>query len=270
MSSEFLVDGPWSTSHLDDPHVVFLDTRSATDYWKGHLPGARHFDASLLSHYDTSPAGLATLATQYAAIFSLLGLGGGERVVVYEDRSDSRAARAAWLLEYLGHDAVSLLDGGLNAVRDVALTAAAKAYAPRPFEARPRPELIATASDIQARLGQPRYRILDTRRAAEYSGHERRAKRAGAIPGALHRNYVDNIDEQGRFKSPGELRAAYEALGFNQDDEIVAYCGGGARAAHSYYALRLAGFKRPANYTGSWGEWGNRDDLPVETHPATR
>ncbi|SDV50805.1 sulfurtransferase [Chitinasiproducens palmae] len=264
MSVGLLVDGDWVKAHRHDPDVVLLDVRSLSDYWSGHLPEARPFDPMTLSHYDTSASGLATLAGQYSYIFSLLGIDGSERVVVYENRSDARAARAAWLLEYLGHQAVSILDGGLGSVRDPALTTEVPRYAPKQFVARQRDALVASADEVRARLAEPGVHFVDTRRAAEYYGEEKRAKRIGAIPGAVHRDYTDNIDRHGRFKPASDLRAAYEAFGFKTGDDVIAYCGGGARAAHTYYALRLAGFAAPRNYTGSWGEWGNRDDLPVE------
>jgi thiosulfate/3-mercaptopyruvate sulfurtransferase len=250
--------------HSRDPGVVLLDVRPAAAYWKGHLGGARNLDVGLYAHYDTSPAGLNILADQYAALFSLLGLSGEEHVIVYEERVDSRAARAAWLLEYLGHESVSMLDGGLNALEETKLTAIAGSYAPRWFRPRPKPLAVASAQEIQSRLGEPGFRVLDARRAAEYFGEEKRARHAGAIPGAAHRDYADNIDAEGRFLRPEELRQAFERLGLSPDDEVVTYCGGGVRAAHAYYALKLAGFKTPRNYTGSWGEWGNRDDLPIQ------
>ena len=266
MSTDFLVDAAWVTKHLNGANdkVVFLDTRPAADYWAGHLPGARHFDASLLTTDNTSADGLARLVSQYSYLFSLLGLDGSERVVVYENRSDTRAALAAWLLEYLGHEAVSLLDGGLGALSGLTLETIAQSYTPRFFKARPQNLLAAGAEDISAHLHQAGHRVLDTRRAAEYYGEEKRARRSGAIPGAVHRNYADNIGADGRYKPANEIKAAYQALGLTTDEDIVAYCGGGARAAHTYHALKLAGFKSPRTYLGSWGEWGNRDDLAIE------
>ncbi len=128
-----------------------------------------------------------------------------------------------------------------------------------------RPEILATYERVWERLGNPGVRIFDVRSEAEYYGENVRARRGGAIPGAIIRDWVLNLGADGRFKSAAELKAAFAQLGFSPDQEIVTYCQGGYRAAHAYYALRLAGFNQVSNYLGSWAEWGNREELPIET-----
>jgi thiosulfate/3-mercaptopyruvate sulfurtransferase len=108
--------------------------------------------------------------------------------------------------------------------------------------------------------------ILDTRSDGEYCGTTVRAARGGAIPGAVHLEWTNNLGPGGAFKPAAELKDMYERAGVTPDCEVVTYCQGGYRAAHSYLALRLAGYPRVRNYVGSWKEWGDRVDLPIE-HP---
>src|SRR5262249_52130465 len=106
--------------------------------------------------------------------------------------------------------------------------------------------------------------IVDARSRAEYTGELVRAARGGAIPRAVHLEYTANLTSDGRYRSPVELRGMYEALGVTPDREAITYCQGGYRAAQSWIALREAGYPRVRSYVGSWNEWGNRLDVPVE------
>jgi thiosulfate/3-mercaptopyruvate sulfurtransferase len=186
-------------------------------------------------------------------------------VVVYDEQSGIRAARAFWFLEYFGHPRVQVLDGGFNAWTRAALPATREA-APPPkstWSGTPQNTTIATWRDVHERLGDPGVVLLDTRSAGEHDGTVVRAKRGGAIPGAVNVEWTRNLGPDGAFKPAAELRAMYEAVGITADKEVITYCQGGYRAAHGYLALRLLGYPRVRNYTGSWKEWGDREDLPV-------
>jgi thiosulfate/3-mercaptopyruvate sulfurtransferase len=121
---------------------------------------------------------------------------------------------------------------------------------------------------VRAALGSKDAVILDTRTDGEYCGTTVRAKRGGAIPGAVHIEWTHNLTPAGDFKPASALRAMYERAGVTPDREVIAYCQGGYRAAHSYVALRLLGYPRVKSYVGSWKEWGDREDLPIETPAA--
>ena len=262
-TAQYLVDGTWLRAHQGDGAVVLIDTRPQADYWNGHLEGARHFDPFPFHHSDTSEAGLRNFNEQLAWIFSMIGITGNETAVFYEENSGMRATRGAWALEYMGHPAVRMLDGGLK-LAGTNLTTTAPVVKIANYAGQPCADAIASYTYIVERLGNPATQIFDVRTDEEYYGERVRAKHGGAVPGAIHREWVQHLDQRGAFKSPTQLRHEFARLGLDPEREIIPYCQGGYRSANAYIALRIAGYTRVRNYLGSWGEWGNHDDLPID------
>jgi len=249
---------------LQDLRVI--DTRQAELYAQGHIPGAIHFDLFGVSLIDTAPAPLKAFMSMIAHLFELRGVTLDTEVVFYEDNSGMRAARGLWFLEYFGHRRVAVLDGGILAWKKAGYPMATAAVPPKNarFDVAEQRSLLATYEDVLNSLDDKEARIVDTRSDDEYMGRNIRAARGGAIPGAVHLEWTHNLDAEGKYKPEAELRRMYETLGVTPEKEAIPYCQGGYRAAHTYLALRLIGFPKVRNYLGSWKEWGDRLDLPIE------
>lgn len=250
----------------DSSRLLVLDLRPPDAYVGGHVPGAFHLDLWGVSLVNTDPAPLEAFMWMIEHVLALHGVDASTPIVVYDDQSGVRAARAFWFLEYFGHPSVRVLDGGFGAWTRAGL--------PVTCDARPAPmtewtgsresSTLATWRDVHAALGGPGTVIVDTRSDGDYCGTTVRARRGGAVPGAVHIEWTRNLTPAGEFKPATELREMYEHAGVTADREVITYCQGGYRAAHAYLALRLLGYPRVRNYVGSWKEWGDREDLPVE------
>jgi thiosulfate/3-mercaptopyruvate sulfurtransferase len=251
---------------LGSDSLCLIDVRPAEDFARGHLPGAVHFDLFGLSLVDTTDAPLKAFMHMIHHIFELRGVSESKEVVFYENNSGMRAARGLWFLHYFGHPSTRILDGGMKAWEAAGFATTTEVTSPKGtgFKIGERREVLATAADVLQSLNRKDTSILDTRSRAEYLGTQIRAARGGAIPGAIHIEWTDNLDASGKFKPDTELQAMYGGAGIMADKEVISYCQGGYRAAHSYLALRLIGFPKVRNYIGSWKEWGDRTDLPIE------
>jgi thiosulfate/3-mercaptopyruvate sulfurtransferase len=262
-----LIDPAELTQRMRTRSVVVLDARPASAFAAAHLPGAVHLDVFGMSLIDTRPAALKAFEWMVQHLFELRGVTRERPVVVYEEDSGMRAARIVWLLELFGHLDARLLDGGIRRWRAEGgpLTRDAEEPAATTLVVERHPERLATVEDVVAALARPDVTILDTRSRAEYTGELVRAARGGAIPGAVHLEWTRNLAPDGCYRPAGELRTMYARVGVTPEREVITYCQGGYRAAQSYIALVLAGFPRVRSYLGSWGEWGNRVDLPIAT-----
>jgi thiosulfate/3-mercaptopyruvate sulfurtransferase len=268
--------------HIGDPKWVIVDCRfdlgdtswGEAEYAVGHIPGARyaHLDRDL-SGEKTGTNGRHPLPTidQMAARFGALGVGPDTQVVVYDAETGMHAARLWWMLRFMGHDAVALLDGGFAAwTREAGqLDAATPPVSAVLFVANPRPEWVLGVADVEA-LAEPASSsavLIDARSPERFRGiGETLDKVGGHIPGARNYFFQANLGSDKRFKGPDELRAQWTAvLQGARPKDVVMYCGSGVTACHNLLAMELAGLGGARIFPGSWSEWSADPKRPVET-----
>ena len=269
----YLIDARTLAARLGQ--VTLLDLRPAEDFSLGHIEGSRHLDLYGVSLNDSSEAPLNAFLAIFRTLFGARGVSQDKPVVVYDHETGERAARALWLLAVLGHPEVGILDGGTRAWTAaggtlVRLTQAPPPADPRqapptapPYKGAPKLELLATRFDVHRAIGDAQTVIVDVRRESEYRGTERRARRAGTIPGTVHLFWREHLDGHGALRPAEEIRALYASKGVTPDKTVIPVCQGGYRSANTFLALKSLGYPRVRNYVSSWGEWGNRDDSQI-------
>ena len=276
---EPIVTTEWLAKHLSDPdlrvvdgtwHMPHLKRDPRAEFEAAHVPGAVFFDIDAIADRTTTLPHMLPTAEQFGAAVGALGIGNGDRVVVYDVRGVVSAARVWWTFRAFGHDAIAVLDGGLGAWRAEGrpVESGPGRPTPRPFTARRRPELVRDVEAMRANIGTRAAQVLDARSAGRFAGTEpepRAGLRGGHIPGSLNLPYETLYRPDGTLKPPDELRGIVTAAGIDLGRPVVTTCGSGVTASVLALALYLIGRHDVAVYDGSWSEWGSRSDTPVET-----
>jgi len=275
-----LVSAETLAQHLADSHWLIVDCRfdltqpaaGEAAYGAGHIPGAiyAHLDRDLSSPI-TPTTGRHPLPDpeRFAATLSRWGVGADTQVIAYDADNGMYASRLWWLLRWVGHRAVAVLDGGLKAwaAAKLPISTEIPARSPTQFQARPDRDLWLDADQVQARVQQADWRLLDARAPERFLGKvEPLDKVAGHVPGARNHPFSTNLTSDGRFGAPEELRRRYEQSQAGvADDRTIVMCGSGVTACHLLLAMEVAGKPGARLYAGSWSEWIRNPQRGVAT-----
>mgnify|MGYP001209417724 FL=1 len=270
-----IVSVHWLHEHLRDDNVAVADCRfelghpdnGRLAYDRSHIPGAVYIDLErdmsgpVREHGGRHP--LPDLGT-FSLRMGELGIGNDTVVVAYDDQGGMMASRLWWMLRFLGHRNVYVLDGGFKAWVEAGYESDRQPARRRPkhFSPRVHTGMMISVQELRNRLGENGLVLIDSREASRYKGDsEPIDKRAGHIPGAVNRFWKDGLDEHGRWKPADQQAERFRDI--PRDAEIVVYCGSGVSACPNVLALKAAGYERVRLYLGSWSDWISYPDNPI-------
>jgi thiosulfate/3-mercaptopyruvate sulfurtransferase len=270
-----LVTTDWLAEHLGDEGIVVAEVDENPDlYDEGHIPAAvkLHWREDLQDPIERDVVDRET----FERLLGERGINNDTAVILYGDKNNWFAAYAYWYLKVYGHSDVRILDGGRQKWIDEGRELATDVPSPEPktYSAQERDESIRAYRDqVHEWLGEASRALVDVRSPGEYAGdliappgyEQEGAQRGGHIPTAASIPWASAVRDDGTFKSADELKELYGGKGITPEKEVTAYCRIGERSAHTWFVLReLLGYERVRNYDGSWTEWGNLVDVPIE------
>lgn len=277
-----LISAAQLVGHLDDPTLVVVDCRFNLDdvewgrreYASAHIPGA------VYAHVDEDMAGAKSGTNgrhplpdpeSFRRALGRMGISHASQVVAYDQDNGMYASRFWWMLRWMGHDAVAVLDGGMAAwlAEGQVVASGEERRARAEFSGEPRDGMLASGDDVASMVARPDWRVLDARAPERFRGEVEPLDRvAGHIPGARNHFFQSNLEADATFRSREALQASFEAvLGGTPADHVVAYCGSGVTACHNLLAMEHAGLHGARLYAGSWSEWSSNTSRPIATGP---
>jgi thiosulfate/3-mercaptopyruvate sulfurtransferase len=277
-----LVSTEWLAKHLDAPDVRIVDAsfylpaqkrEPKAEFAKQHIPDAVFFDIDEIADKSNPLPHMLPSPEQFAQQAAKLGLGTGNKIVVYDTTPMTGACRVWWMFRVMGYTDVAILDGGLPKwmAEGRPVTDAATVTREKSFKAKLDSTLVRSIDDVRSLLDTKKEQVVDARAANRFRGEVPEARahlRIGHMPGAFNLPYTDLIDpKSGTMRSQDELKAAIAKSGIDPSKKVTASCGSGVTACVVALGLYLTGAPDTAIYDGSWTEWGGRTDTPIVTGP---
>lgn len=285
---ETLVSTQWVEDHMEDSDLRIVESdEDVLLYEQGHVPGAVKLDW----HTDLQDSVRRDYIgrQRFEELCSERGISNNTTIILYGDKNNWWATYALWVFHLFGHTNTKIMDGGRQKwiAENRPMTRETPSYETTQYKANERSDAAIRAFrdevmallDTQNNSLKQGYALVDVRSNPEYTGEmlhminypQEGAQRGGHIPGARNVPWATAVREDGTFKSPEELRNIYEPQGVTQDKDVVAYCRIGERSSHTWFVLKyLLGYPNVRNYDGSWTEWGNLVDAPIEKGPGSQ
>ena len=252
----------------DKPSVIIVDLCKPKQYAQAHIPGAHYVNYTDIIHIEKPVMGLLPSAQQFSALVSSLGISADTHVIAYDDEGGGCASRFIWTLHVFGHMNTSLLNGGLYSwaneghplSQDIPEKKASN------YTLKNTGNYTVDSAYIMQHLDDEHTAFLDARSQPEFSGEKKFANKAGHIPGAKQYEWTEAMDRTNNLRLLPEesIQHKLDQLGITKDKEVIVYCQSHHRSAFTYVMLRALGYEDVKGYPGSWSDWGNREETPVE------
>ena len=274
-----LVSTEWLAEHQGAPDIRVVDgswylpamqRHAEQEYLDGHIPGALFFDLDEISDTESPFPHMLPAPEKFSSRMKRLGIGDGHHIVAYDGMGVFSAARIWWMFKAMGHENVSVLDGGLVKwkAENRSLDTGIQSHGQRHYTAHKNNFIVRDLADMQRNLKNAREQVIDARSSGRFQGSEpepRPELNSGHIPGSLSLPFDQLVNENGTLKDTLELRAAFDSCGADLARPIITTCGSGVTAAILYLALTTLGHNAVSLYDGSWSQWAATEGAEIAT-----